>query len=83
MLHTVVCSKPLVWLFSPAWDAVILSIPNLIDTNGSPAAAWNYLIRSFKLWTGGWPLQLGQGLQLQQRPLQLDLQQRPLQLDPG
>jgi hypothetical protein len=51
MLHTVVCSKQLVWLFSPAWDAVILSIPNIIDTNGSPAAARNDSIRSFKLWT--------------------------------
>jgi hypothetical protein len=24
MLDTIVCSGPLVWLFSPAWDAVIL-----------------------------------------------------------
>jgi hypothetical protein len=26
MLDTNVCSEPLVWLFSPAWDAVILTL---------------------------------------------------------
>jgi hypothetical protein len=26
MLDTIVCSEPLVWLFSPAWDAVILTL---------------------------------------------------------
>jgi hypothetical protein len=26
ILDTIVCSEPLVWLFSPAWDAVILTL---------------------------------------------------------
>jgi hypothetical protein len=26
MLDTIVCSEPLIWLFSPAWDAVILTL---------------------------------------------------------
>jgi hypothetical protein len=26
MLDTIVCSGPLVWLFSPAWDAVKLTL---------------------------------------------------------
>jgi hypothetical protein len=26
MLDTIVCSEPLVWLFSPAWNAVILTL---------------------------------------------------------
>ncbi len=26
MLDTIVCSEPLVWLFSPAWDAVTLTL---------------------------------------------------------
>jgi hypothetical protein len=30
MLDTIVCSEPLVWLFSPAWDAVI---PWMLDSS--------------------------------------------------
>jgi hypothetical protein len=26
LLDTTVCSEPMVWLFSPAWDAVILTL---------------------------------------------------------
>ncbi len=26
MMDTIVCSRPLVWLFSPAWDAVTLTL---------------------------------------------------------
>jgi hypothetical protein len=26
MLDSIICSEPLVWLFSPAWDAVILTL---------------------------------------------------------
>jgi hypothetical protein len=26
LLDTIVCSGPLIWLFSPAWDAVILTL---------------------------------------------------------
>ena len=26
MLDTIVCSEPLVWLFSPAWDAVTITL---------------------------------------------------------
>ena len=34
MLDTIVCSGPLVWLFSPAWDAVLL-------TPDSSALSWS------------------------------------------
>jgi hypothetical protein len=28
MMDTIVCLGPLVWLFSPAWDAIILTLEN-------------------------------------------------------